>query len=138
MKATDRGRDLENRTVRWLESVGYRAERVARTARFGPKDVFGVVDVLAVNAEGVVLAQVTTKTNASARRRKIREAGLPWPVRLFSWFKHKNRWTFTSEEVAPFSLRSHEFGGTIEAGREGVGAPVPALTIASESETLDG
>jgi hypothetical protein len=94
-----RGDDLERRTVAWLEQCGYRAERVSRRGRFGGGDLFGCVDVLAVNAEGVELIQVTTKTNASARRRKIREAGLPFPVHLFLWFKHKNRWTFVGETV---------------------------------------
>lgn len=103
MSAIARGDDLERRTVRVLEDLGYRAERVSRRGRFGGGDLFACIDVIAVRADEVMLAQVTTKTNASARRRKIREAGLQWPVRLFLWSQDKSsrRWRFTSEEVAP-------------------------------------
>lgn len=96
-----RGYYLERRTVAHLESIGYRAERVSRTGRRTGGDLFGCIDVIAVCADEVMFVQVTTKTNASARRKKIRDAGLPYPVRLWLWCKDGRRWTFTSEEVLP-------------------------------------
>lgn len=93
------GDDLERRTVAYLERIGYRAERVSRRGRFSGKDLFGCIDIVAVDTRGVMLVQVTTRSNASAHRRKIREARLPWPVRLWLWSKVKGRWQFISEEV---------------------------------------
>lgn len=98
--SVSRGDDLERRTVSHLRSIGYHAERVSRRALYGTKDIFGVVDILAVGPSEIMLAQVTTKTNASSHRRKIRDAQLGVPVRLFLWWKDKNRWVFVSEEVA--------------------------------------
>ena len=95
------GYELERRTVKHLETVGYRAERVSRAGLLNGGDLFGIIDVIAVNSLGVELIQVTTATNASHRRRKIREARLPWPVRLWLWKKVGGRWTFRSEEVLP-------------------------------------
>lgn len=106
MSNVSRGADLERRTCAWLQSLGYRAERVSRRGKYGTSDLFGVADIVAVNAEGVSLIQVTTKSGASARRKKIREANLPVPVRLFAWEKHKGRWSFVSQEIEP--LRSEE------------------------------
>jgi Holliday junction resolvase len=92
---------LERRTVEHLRAIGYHAERVSRRGRYGAGDLFGCVDIVAVGEEGVMLCQVTTKTNASSRRKKIRNAGLPEPVRLFLWAKNGRAWAFTSEVVAP-------------------------------------
>jgi hypothetical protein len=92
---------LERRTVALMVSVGYRAERVARRGRYGTKDLFGVADIVAVDAAGVHLVQVTTKSGASHRRRRIRDAKLPVPVRLFKWEKVRNRWVAFSETVEP-------------------------------------
>lgn len=97
---------LEARTVKMLRELGYVAERVSRRARFGTKDLFGCVDIVALNDEGVTLAQVTTKKGASARRSKIRVARLPYPVRLFSWSKIKGRWVVLSEVVEPVDRAS--------------------------------
>lgn len=97
-----RGDDLERRTVKVLTDLGYRAERVSRRGRYGTRDLFGVVDIIAIGADGLMLAQVTTKNNASSHRRKIRDARLMWPVRLFMWSQGTNRrWTFVSEEIEP-------------------------------------
>jgi hypothetical protein len=100
------GRMLENRTCAWLASLGYRAERVARPSainRRGRIDLFGCVDLVSDHPEhGPEFHQVTVKTNASARRRKIRDARLPSPVRLWLWSKAPNgRWVSTSETVFP-------------------------------------
>jgi hypothetical protein len=111
MTPSELGRMLENRTAAWLISLGYRAERVSRPTaqgRRGKVDLFGVVDVVSVHPEhGVELHQVTTKLAASARRRKIRDAGIPWPVRLWLWRKERVDgkgplvWVSTSEVVEP-------------------------------------
>lgn len=109
MTPSARGRDLENRTVAHLTRLGYRAERVARTGRHTGGDVLGVVDVLSVHPEhGPELHQVTTQNNASGRRKKIRDANLHWPVRLWKWRKEKNRWIFSSEEVFPLDRSETE------------------------------
>jgi hypothetical protein len=106
MSPSELGRMLENRTCIWLHSLGYRAERVARPSaqgRRGKVDLFGCVDLVSDHPEhGVELHQVTVKAGASARRRKIRDAGLPSPVRLWLWSKAPNgRWISTSETVFP-------------------------------------
>ncbi len=104
MSPAARGYMLEARTVKHLETWGYRAERVARSGKRNGGDLFNCVDVVAVNGEGVILIQVTTKTNASARRKKIRAAKLGWPVRLWLWEKVGRFWVFSSEDVAPAVL----------------------------------
>lgn len=104
MTPSELGRMLENRTVAHLELVGYRAERVSRPTaanRRGRVDLFGCCDLVSVHPEhGVELHQVTVHPKASVRRRKIRDAGLSWPVRLWLWKKDaRGRWVFTSESV---------------------------------------
>jgi hypothetical protein len=106
MSPSQRGLYLENKTIALLATVGYRAERVCRgggqAGRGGRKDAFGCVDLVAIDINGTVsLVQVTTKTNASSHRRKIRDAKLNAPVTLFKWEKIKNRWIAFSETVEP-------------------------------------
>lgn len=111
---------LERRTVEWFRGIGYHAERVIRRGRLGTRDIFGCVDVLAANAEGPVMIQVTTKKGASHRRGKIRAARLPWPVRLVIWQKCKNRWAFQSEEIIAISC-SDDMVNADEAGASNTG-----------------
>lgn len=93
------GAMLERRTVANLRDAGFFAERVSRGGRFGG-DLFGVVDIVAVDRTGIEMIQVTTREARSAHRRKIQAAALRWPVRLIYWFKcPKGRWTFLSEVV---------------------------------------
>lgn len=102
MSNVSKGADLERRTCAWLKSQGYMAERVSRRGKYGTADLFTVADIVCINPNGQVeLVQVTTKGGASARRKKIREANIPAPVRLFAWFKHNGRWNFISEEIGP-------------------------------------
>jgi hypothetical protein len=105
MNNATRGRLLEAKTVAWLESLGYRAGIVGKRGRHGV-DLFGCCDLVSVHPEhGVELHQVTTKTNASGRRRKIRDANLGWPVRLWLWSQGPNRrWVSTSEVVMPVEV----------------------------------
>jgi hypothetical protein len=105
MSPSELGRMLENRTCDWLASLGYHAERVSRPLAIGRRgrvDLFGCIDIVSAHPEhGVELHQVTTKLGASARRRKIRDAKLPSPVRLWLWSKVNGRWVSTSERVEP-------------------------------------
>jgi hypothetical protein len=101
MNSAERGRMLERRTCEWLESLGYRAGIVGKRGRHGC-DLFGCIDLVSVHPDhGVELHQSTTATNASARRRKIRDSGIQWPVRLWLWKKTNGRWVSTSERVEP-------------------------------------
>ena len=71
------------------------------------KDLFGWADLLCVDNDTVIAVQVTSKSNMSARRRKIREAQsaalwLESPNRkilLHGWHKVKGRWVFVEEEL---------------------------------------
>lgn len=64
------------------------------------KDLFGFIDILAINDDGDVLAvQTTSYTNINARVKKIqdsehlcrvREAG--WAIEVHGWRKVKNKW----------------------------------------------
>jgi Holliday junction resolvase-like predicted endonuclease len=120
------GDALEVRTVAWLRGLGYTAERVSRRGRYGTSDLFGCIDVIALNDEGPMFIQVTTKSGASHRRRKIRDANLPVPVRLFAWFKDtRHRWAFVSEEIHGFAWRNNDLHGINEAARGGVGSTIP-------------
>ena len=62
-------------------------------------DLFGIIDVLAVGDKGILMVQVTSKSNMSSRIHKIadseaighiREAEIR--VEVHGWFKEKNRW----------------------------------------------
>lgn len=138
MTPSQRGLYLENKTVALLASVGIRAERVCRgggaPGRGGRKDAFGCVDLVAIDSNGIVsLIQVTTKDGASARRKKIRDAKLNAPVRLFKWQKVKNRWIAFSEEVLPtepFLFADYGDGSTMERPEAVLETPAPGLTEA--------
>lgn len=61
------------------------------------KDLFGIFDVVAVGNEETVGIQITSKSNMSARMRKIQESEyLPeilrsgWRVVVIGWFKKPN------------------------------------------------
>lgn len=71
------------RTKKYMEGAGYRYEKAehydARTGR--SHDLFGVFDGLAFGSKGLVGVQLTTASNAAARKAKIRK----WPG-LKDWF----------------------------------------------------
>lgn len=70
-----------------------------RITRIVTRDLFGIIDLLAVR-EGVTLAvQVTTSSNVAARRKKLqasealsRVLAAGWRVELHGWAKRKGRW----------------------------------------------
>lgn len=102
------GNMLEMRTVNWLRKCGWHAERVSRAGRYGGGDLFGCVDIVAMDAAAVELIQVTTQNGASARRQKIRAAALPHPIRLFIWKKDGRRWVHRSELIFPVADEAEE------------------------------
>lgn len=63
------------RTLQWLRDAGYRAEVVERWVPQTKtrRDLFGCLDILAVNDDETVGVQATSGSNVSARVAKIRE-----------------------------------------------------------------
>lgn len=75
------GTITETRVVKWLESLGWQAERVRRAGltKFGAQDPFGM-DIWAKDPNGTSLF-FQVKTNLKSRssgKKQIRDAG-PWP-----------------------------------------------------------
>jgi hypothetical protein len=72
------------------------------------QDLFGFIDILAINNKGEVLAvQTTSYTNIGARVKKIaenehinnvREAG--WTIEVHGWHKKNNRWQVKVVDVS--------------------------------------
>lgn len=71
------------------------------------RDLFGIIDVLAVGPEGTLAVQATSGSNVSARIRKIadsdtiahiREAG--WRIEVHGWTKPGHRWQLRVVEVS--------------------------------------
>jgi hypothetical protein len=69
------------------------------------RDLFDLVDVLAVGPRGTLAVQTTSATNVSARIRKIadhpntpaiREAG--WMIHVHGWRKRGGRWELHRDE----------------------------------------
>ena len=100
---------LNSRTVKYLEKQGYYAKTVERWDDFAKrrKDLFGVIDVLAVGNGETVAVQVTSKANISTRCRKIadseatpfmRDAG--WRILVHGWHKPKHRWELKEVDVS--------------------------------------
>jgi hypothetical protein len=87
------------RTIRQLKDQGYTVANV-ETYNFFTKrrhDLFGVIDILAIGNGETLAVQVTTKSNMSARIRKIEDSeALPemlrsgWRVIVHGWFKNKS------------------------------------------------
>ncbi len=88
-------------TLRALRRDGYTAQVVEHWVPGANvrRDLFGIVDVLAIRGEETLGVQATSDSNVSARVRKIaesehiaaiREAG--WSVFVFGWRKEGTRW----------------------------------------------
>ena len=92
---------LMGRSKKLLESEGYLVDVVERwiPGTHIRKDLFGFGDLLAVKfLKPVLIVQVTSVSNMSSRRKKIRGLmGAPFQqgnilVELHGWHKKRNRW----------------------------------------------
>lgn len=84
---------------------------VAIVERWNPfakvrQDLFGIIDLLAVNSGTTIAVQTTSLSNVATRRTKMQSSeALPrliaagWCVELHGWSKVKNRW-FVKRETA--------------------------------------
>ena len=93
----------QGRATKWLEEQGYAVEVVERISRRGNvtwrNDLFGAFDLIGVSPEGYVVAvQVTSRSNVSARVKKLadlevldrlRNAG--WRLLVMGWGKTKTK-----------------------------------------------
>ena len=98
------------RTLEHLRAAGYPLVQVVE--RWNPRakvrqDLFGIVDVLAVNEVGIVAVQTTSASNVAARITKItdspalpilRKAGIR--VLVHGWAKRKGRWTLREVDLS--------------------------------------
>jgi hypothetical protein len=96
-------------TLKRLRDDGWTAEVVERWIPGANirKDLFGIVDVVALKGEDTLAVQATSSSNVSARVRKIadsehiaaiREAG--WMVHVYGWQKKGGRWTVRIVDVS--------------------------------------
>jgi len=90
---------LNQRTIALYAEQGYKCEVVESYNAFTKrkKDLFGIFDVLAVGNEQTIGIQITSKSNMSARIKKIQESKfLPellrsnWRIVVIGWFKKPN------------------------------------------------
>lgn len=91
------------RTLAVLRDQGYIAEVVERWNQFSKtrKDLFGIIDVLAIGNGETVAVQTTSASNISKRMHKMeespclaymRDAG--WKILIIGWRKGKDgKWT---------------------------------------------
>ncbi len=80
----------QGRATKWLESQGYVVDVVERIQRRGHvtwrNDLFGAFDLLGVNQDGEVLAaQVTSRSNVSARVKKLADLEVLDRLRTAGW-----------------------------------------------------
>jgi hypothetical protein len=87
------------RTVAHLRKLGYQTANVETYNSFTKrkKDLFGVIDILAIGNGETLAVQVTSKSNMSSRIKKIEESeALPemlrsgWRVIVHGWWKGTN------------------------------------------------
>jgi hypothetical protein len=87
------------RTVKHLKEQGYMVANVETYNYFTKRrhDLFGVIDILAIGNGETLAVQVTSKSNMSARIRKIEDSeALPemlrsgWRVIVHGWWKATN------------------------------------------------
>lgn len=66
------------RSLKYLRDKGYTVEVVERSTNFGGRfrrhDLFGIADLIALGDNEVLLVQVTSASNVSARVKKITES----------------------------------------------------------------
>lgn len=108
-------------TLRHFRALGYECDVCERYNAYSQRknDLFGFADIAAVGHEKLLLIQTTSRSNLSARRKKIKEtpaaalcARVPGvQVMLVGWYKAGNRWTCTVETIGPeFAEESCEAG----------------------------
>lgn len=70
------GADLRGRCIATLRSLGYTAQAVERYDHHTRRryDLFGIIDVLAIGHGETLAVQVTSRSNQTAHRRKMRAA----------------------------------------------------------------
>jgi hypothetical protein len=87
------------RTVLHLRKLGYQTANVESYNHFTKrkKDLFGVIDILAIGNGETLAVQVTSKSNMSSRIKKIEESeALPemlrssWRVIVHGWWRGDN------------------------------------------------
>lgn len=94
---------------KWLlESDGYKVAIVENYNAFTKRkhDLFGCIDILAVGAGDTIAVQTTSKSNMSARRKKIQDSDAypemirsGWRIYVHGWHKEGNRWRCKVEEI---------------------------------------
>ena len=91
-----------SRSMAWLRDQGFTVQKVEYWDHYGKKrrDLFGVIDILAINEQGVTLGvQATSDTNRSHRRDKalheprlrIWLCGEQRTFEIHTWGKHGAR-----------------------------------------------
>ena len=99
---------LNQRTIALYEDRGYKCTVVESWNAFTKrkKDLFGIFDVLAVGNGETIGIQITSKSNMSARIKKIEESeflpeiiGAGWRIIVIGWFKKpKGRYDYKEFE----------------------------------------
>lgn len=98
-------------TLRTLRELGHPAVDVVERWIPGAnirKDLFGFIDILAIDKDGEVFAiQATSRSNMSARIKKIADSELidhvrkaGWTVEVWGWHKKDNRWVADIKDVS--------------------------------------
>lgn len=97
-------------TLKKWRNAGYMAQVVEHWNPHARKrkDLFGIIDVVAIGPEGTIGIQATSYANISARVRKIedmpetvellREAG--WKLIVEGWRKPKTRWICREVDIS--------------------------------------
>lgn len=111
--------DYNRKTLKRLREMGFLAQVVEKwiigkksNGTIGPiqrKDLFGVIDVLAINNDATIGIQVTSASNHANRRKKMLKEPMmiTWlgdkycgrRLEVWSWRKVKNRWRLRRDLV---------------------------------------
>jgi len=87
------------RTIALFESRGYKCDIVESYNAFTKrkKDLFGIFDILAIGNGETIGIQLTSKSNMSARVKKIANSDIlpeliksKWRILVIGWFKKPN------------------------------------------------
>ena len=96
------------RVLKSLRDLGYHAQVVERWDAYTRRryDLFGIIDILAVGNGETLAVQVTSRSNMSSRRTKMRDApelaamlGAGWRVELWGYDKPEHRWRLKVESM---------------------------------------